>query len=84
MNLANFQNLCRWHLFQPCRVQMKQISMLENQGKMLLEVPENNNEMKRSLVILFQIVMLSPGTHLVKNHGVKQGVLIIENAWVFM
>ena len=31
---------------------MKQISMLENQGKMLLEVPENNNEKKRSLVIL--------------------------------
>ena len=48
---------------------MKQISMLENQGKMLLEVPENNNEKKRSLVILFQIVMLSPGTHLVKNHN---------------
>ena len=46
MNLASFQNLCRWHLFQPCTVQMKQISMLENQGKMLLEVPENNNEKK--------------------------------------
>ena len=69
MNLASFQNLCRWHLFQPCRVQMKQISMLENQGKMLLEVPENNNEKKRSLVILLQIVMLSPGTHPVKNHN---------------
>ena len=46
MNLASFQNLCHWHLFQPCTVQMKQISMLENQGKMLLEVPENNNEKK--------------------------------------
>ena len=46
---------------------MMQISMLENQGKMLLEVPENNNEKKRSLVILLQIVMLSPGTHLVKK-----------------
>ena len=68
MNLANFQNLCHWHLFQPCTVQMKQISMLENQGKMLLEVPENNNEKKTSLVILLQIVMVSPWTHLVKNH----------------
>ena len=47
MNLASFQNLCHWHLFQPCTVQMKQISMLENQGKMLLEVPENNNEKKK-------------------------------------
>ena len=42
--------------------------MLENQGKMLLEVPENNNEKKTSLVILLQIVMVSPWTHLVKNH----------------
>ena len=47
---------------------MKQISMLENQGKMLLEVPENNNEKKRSLGILLQTVMVSPWTHLVKNH----------------
>ena len=31
--------------------------------------------------------MLSPATHLVKNHESqfkKQGVVIIENAWVFM
>ena len=44
--------------------------MLENQGKMLLEVPENNNEKKRSLASLLQIVMLSPGTHLVKKSWV--------------
>ena len=39
-------------------------------------------------VILFQIVMVSPGTHLVKNHEFqlkrKRNELDIENALAFM
>ena len=38
------------------------------------------------LVILLQIVMVSPGTYLVKNHEslLKKNESEIKNAWAFM